>query len=96
MVHRLVWLRVVLSERFGPDVANRVRLRLLAYLARTGIAPVSSARRIALLCPSRSITSFDVSMVVAWLVEQPEVVLVCRERQPVAAHNNLTDRRTHG
>lgn len=96
MVHRLVWLRVVLSDRFGPDVANRVRRRLLAYLTRTGITPVSSARRIALLCPSRSITSFDVSMVVAWLVEQPEVVLVCRERQPVAPHTNVTGRRAHG
>jgi hypothetical protein len=96
LVHRLVWLRVVLSDRFGPDVANRVRRRLLAYRARTGIAPVSSASRIALSCSSRSITPYDVSMVVAWLVEQPEVVLVFRERQPVAAHNNSAGRRVHG
>ena len=96
IVHRLLWLWVVLSDRFGPDVANRVRRRLLAYLTRTGIAPVSSARRIALLCPGRSITYFDVSMVVAWLVEQPEVVLVCRERPPAAPHTNVTGRRAHG
>jgi hypothetical protein len=96
MLHRLVWLRVVLSDRFGPDVDNRVRRRLLAYLARTGIAPVSSAKRVALLCSSRSITPYDVSMVVAWLVEQPEVVLACREQPPVAPHNNVTGRRAHG
>lgn len=96
MFYRLVWLRVVLSDRFGPDVANHVRRRLLAYLARTSIAPVSSGRRIALLCSSRSITPYDVSMVVAWLVEQPEVVLVCRERQPVALHKSVTGRRAHG
>jgi hypothetical protein len=96
MVHRLVWLRVVLSDRFGPDAANRVRRRLLAYLARTGIAPVSSARRIALLCSSGSITPYEVSMVVAWLVDQPEVVLVCRERQAVEPDNTVTGRRAHG
>lgn len=79
MVHRLVWLRVVLSDRFGPDVANHVRRRLLAYIAGTGITPVSSARRIALLCSSSSITPRDISMVVAWLIEQPEVVMVYRE-----------------
>jgi hypothetical protein len=96
MVHRLVWLRVVLSDRFGPDVTKRVRRRLLAYLARTGIAPVSSARRIALLCSSRSITPYDVSMVVAWIVEQPEVVLVRRERQPVTPRNSVACWRAHG
>lgn len=96
LVHRLEWLRVVLSDRFGPDVANRVRRRLMAYLARTGIAPASSVRRIALLCSSRSTTPYDVSMVVAWLIKQPEVALVFREREPVAPHNNLTARRTHG
>jgi hypothetical protein len=96
MVHRLVWLRVVLSDRAGPDVANRVRRRMVAYLARTGIAPVTSAKQIALICSGRSNTPFDVSMVVAWLVEQPEVVLVRRERPPVSPHSNLAGRRAHG
>jgi hypothetical protein len=96
LVQRLVWLRVVLSDRFGTDVANRFRRRLAAYLARTGIAPISTATRIALVCSGRSITPFDVSMVVAWLIEQPEVVLVRRERPPVTPLNSLTGRRTHG
>jgi hypothetical protein len=87
---RLIWLRVVLSDRFGSDVADRFRRRLSAYLARTGIAPVMSATRIVLLASNRSITSFDVSMVVAWLVEQPEVVMVCRQSPPVK------NRRAHG
>jgi hypothetical protein len=96
MVQRLVWLRVVLSDRFGPDATERLRRRLVAYVARTGIWPVTSATRIALLCSTRSITPVDVSLVVAWLVEQPEVVMVCRERPPTNLSNRLSGRRAHG
>jgi hypothetical protein len=80
LTQRLVWLRVVLSDRFGPDAYERLRRRLTVYLARSGISPVTSARQIALTCTSRLITPFDIATVVAWLVEQPEVVLVWRER----------------
>ena len=96
MVQRLVWLRVVLSDQFGPDVTERLRRRLAAYLARTGISPVTSATRIALLCSSRSITPLDVSLVVAWLVEQPEVLMVCRERPARSLSDRLSGRRAHG
>lgn len=93
---RLVWLQVALSDRFGPDAADRIDRRLAAYLGRSGISPITCVTRIALLCPSRSITAFDVSSVVAWLMEQPEVVLVRRERPLVQSADRLTRRRTHG
>ena len=57
----IVWLRVVLSERYGPEVAEHFWRRLPAYLCRSDIWPVTSATRIALLCTSRSITAFNVS-----------------------------------
>jgi predicted ATPase len=43
---RIVWLRVVLSERYSPRVADHFRSRLSAYLCRSGIAPVTSTTRI--------------------------------------------------
>lgn len=96
LAHRLVWLRVALSDRAGPDVAVRFRRRMVDYLAGTGIAPVTSAKQIALMGLAHSITPYDVSMVVAWLVEQPEVVLVRRERAPVSSKKSAAGRRAHG
>jgi hypothetical protein len=92
---RMVWLRIVLSDRYSPDRFERFRRRLSAYLGRSGISPVTCATRIALLSGSHSITPFDVCAVVAWLVEQPEVVMVCRERPPLKTATGVTQRRTH-
>jgi hypothetical protein len=93
---RIVWLRVVLCER-DPLVCECLRRRLSAYLRGSGISPVTSARRIALLCSTGPITPFDVSSVVAWLVEQPEVLLVCRERPAAKATlRAVGGSRTHG
>lgn len=75
---RFVSLRVTLSDRFGADPGTAFRRRLLAYLTSTGIYPVLSPTRVSLIAHERAITSLDVSLIVAWLVEQPEVVLVRR------------------
>jgi hypothetical protein len=92
---RLTWLRVVLSDKVGPDANHVLRRRLTAHLRHSGMACISSASRIAVLLRTNDpMTRFELSAVVDWLIEQPEVVLVRRETAPAKHTQPL--RRIHG
>jgi hypothetical protein len=91
-VQRMVWLQVALSSRCRTADYERLRRRLAAFLARSGIAAISTTQRIGLLSTGRDITATDTAVVVDWLIAQPEVVLVRRERP----QGGFCTRRSHG
>lgn len=93
---RLIWLQVTFSDRLDTAAANLFRARLKAYLAHSGLAAVSSLGRVALVGTSRPVTALDRALVLAWLVEQPEVVLVRIERRPCDVTLQASRRQHHG
>lgn len=79
---RLIWLQLTFSAQLDAAAADLFRARLKAYLAHSGLSAVSSLGRVALVGTSRPITALDRALVLAWLVDQPQVVLVRIERKP--------------
>lgn len=90
---RVFELHISLSERFDAPGIERWRKRLHAYLSAYGLVAVISPEHIIVLPVIRSqpLGPFYKGIVLGWLVNQPEVVLVRVEQQHQAAHSELGD-----
>jgi hypothetical protein len=71
-------LHISLSERFDAPSIERWRKRLHAYLSAHGLVAVISPEHVIVLPinRSRALGPFHKGIVLGWLVNQPEVVLV--------------------
>jgi hypothetical protein len=91
---RVFELHISLSERFDAPAIERWRKRLHAYLSAHGLVAVISPEHIIVLPVSRSqpLGPYYKGLVLGWLVNQPEVVLVRVEQRHQISHADLDER----
>jgi hypothetical protein len=75
---KLVRLRIALSGRH-PSALHAVEARLDPLVESAGITAWLTGQRLTLVRASRPITPAEWSVVIGWLLCQPEVVFVARE-----------------
>ena len=93
---RLIWLQLTFSAPLDAAAADLFRARLKAYLSHSGLAAVTSLGRVALVGTRRPVTALDRALVLAWLVDQPQVALVRIERRPRGTTQQLSPGPRHG
>jgi hypothetical protein len=84
-----VWLDVTFSERSDPLDRQHCLIRFRSFLAGSGLLPMTSSASARIGVGHLNggcVTPLDRALAVAWLINQPEVVLVHRKRERRADH----------
>lgn len=90
----IIWLKVTLSGRLDAAAVEAWQLRLRTFLRNRQLLGAVAPRRIAVLPAGTTTTPFERGVLIAWLVAQPEVVVVRIERR--AASANVVPEVAHG
>jgi hypothetical protein len=75
------YLTVAYSTRFSQHPQAEVQRRLTAVLQQSGLSTVVQGSHLFIHCMGRPIHPGDVAKIVDWLIQQPEVLVVCRSTQ---------------
>jgi hypothetical protein len=89
LVEPAIWLYVTFSERSEQRDRQRCLNRFRSFLAGIGLMPMTSSSGVRLgvgHLDGAGVTPLDRALARAWLINQPEVVLVRRHRERTENH----------
>ena len=94
-------LQIALSSRLDATGVDECLVRLRAFLQPLGLVATALPDGGAVLRntdASRAVTPFSRGLVIGWLIEQPEFVLMTQQRRPTPARCLITafEERAHG
>ena len=81
---RLLWLDLALALPFDAALTSALQCRLANYLAGSGLTSTVVHGRVLVVGVGRALTRLDRSLLIAWLIEQPEVARVSFARPGVS------------